>query len=375
MISRSNHLKLFLVCISLLLSGHYSNAQARRNSFLHMFVDVGYSYTTNDAPEKARGFLMNNFDLFFNPQISNRDRVLVELLYETHEGSYVTDVERMQIGHSFSNALFLWAGRFHTPYGYWNAEFHHGAQLQTSVVRPKFVNFEDDGGIVPAHSVGLWGTGTLGKFQYDLYIANGSKIESPVAAAGATVAEAGTLNPNISTDDNNGPLIGFNLSQKINNDNVRVGLHGYTQGVSVYDTSIAGVAPQTYRAQSLMLGGYLVVDNGSIESISEYYNFSNKNEFGGNTGSNKSWAGFTQFAYNMDKSSYFVRYERAVLDQNDFYFLKQASGRSYDRIAGGIKYNLGPDICVKLEITHSMQEEATGTIKYNEGKIQYAIYF
>ncbi|MEQ1665219.1 MAG: hypothetical protein ABL927_07590, partial [Bdellovibrionales bacterium] len=295
MISRSNLLKLFLVCLSFLLNGHYSNAQARRNSFLHMFVDVGYSYSSNDAPEKARGFLMNNFDLYFNPQISTRDRVLVELLYETMDGSYVVDVERMQIGHSFSNALFLWAGRYHTPYGYWNTEYHHGAQLQTSVVRPKFINFEDDGGIVPAHSVGLWGTGTLGKFQYDLYIANGSKIESP-SALGPTVAEAGELNPNIASDDNNGPLIGFNVSQKMNNNNLQLGLHGYTQGVSVYSNTAA----QTYRTQSLMLGGYLVVDNGVIESITEYYSFTNKNEFGGSTGSNNSWAGFTQFAYNID---------------------------------------------------------------------------
>jgi len=353
---------------TLLCSLFQMKVQAQNNSsFLHAFVDVGYSYTSQDAPEKQRGFLMNNFDLYFNPQISSRDRVIVELLYETNNGAYVTDVERMQIGHSFGDFLFLWAGRFHTPYGYWNTEFHHGAQLQTSVMRPKFVNFEDDGGILPAHSVGLWATGILGQLQYDFYVANGSKIDlSATPAAGSP----GELNPNIMSDDNNGPLIGFNVSQKFKDDTLRLGLHGYTQGVSVYDGDA-----KTARAQSMMFGGFAVLDNGKFESITEYYSFSDKNEFAADRGSYSSWAGFTQLAYNRKKYSYFARYERSVLDQNDYYFINQRSGRSYSRLAGGVKYNLSPDICIKFELLNSMQEESSGTIKYNEGKVQYALYF
>ena len=70
-------------------------------------------------------------------------------------------MERAQLGYSFSDALTFWVGRFHTPYGYWNTAFHHGAQIQTSVTRPLFIDFEDKGGILRAHSLGLLAHGRV----------------------------------------------------------------------------------------------------------------------------------------------------------------------------------------------------------------------
>jgi len=43
--------------------------------------------------------------------------------------------------------------RYHTPVGYWNTAFHHGAWLQTTISRPDMVRF--GGTFIPVHFVGF----------------------------------------------------------------------------------------------------------------------------------------------------------------------------------------------------------------------------
>jgi hypothetical protein len=43
----------------------------------------------------------------------------------------------------------------HSPLGYWNQVYHHGAWFQTSIERPIVYRFEHDGGVLPIHEVGL----------------------------------------------------------------------------------------------------------------------------------------------------------------------------------------------------------------------------
>ena len=71
------------------------------------------------------------------------------------EQEVVVDVERLQIAYRWSDALRLTAGRGHTALGYWNESYHHGKLLQPTVERPEVLKFEDDGGILPVHFVGL----------------------------------------------------------------------------------------------------------------------------------------------------------------------------------------------------------------------------
>ncbi|MFX6330640.1 hypothetical protein ABTF76_20520, partial [Acinetobacter baumannii] len=89
---------------------------------------------------------------------------------------------------------------------YWNTAFHHGAQIQTAVLRPKFLEFEDGGGILPAHTVGLWGTGRLrlgdGRIEYDLYAGNGARIIDGMSAAPGSLPRNGQLDINLFSDDN-----------------------------------------------------------------------------------------------------------------------------------------------------------------------------
>ncbi len=157
---------------------------------LHGFMDVGVGARSKGG---SKGFGLGNLDLYLTPRIGERIKGLIELNFEISDvGELDTDLERMQIGYVFSDAATVWAGRFHSPWGYWNTAYHHGQQIQTTLTRPKFLEFEDRGGIIPAHSVGMWGTGAIpagtGKLTYDIFTGNSQRIDLDGAKTRPTTA-------------------------------------------------------------------------------------------------------------------------------------------------------------------------------------------
>jgi hypothetical protein len=81
----------------------------------------------------------------------NRFRLLGELVVAQDE----VDLERFQIGFEPVDNTVVWLGRFHQPASAWNLIYHHGQYLQTSITRPWIENWEDDGGMLPQHVMGL----------------------------------------------------------------------------------------------------------------------------------------------------------------------------------------------------------------------------
>jgi len=290
---------------------------------VHGFVDIDYGNASKDYdPRAPRGFGLGNFDLYLTPQLGERVRGLVEYVAEVDEdGSIAVDLERLQAGYSFNDMANLWAGRFHSPYGYWNTAFHHGAHMQLSTNRPKFIDFEDKGGILPAHTVGLWLTGRVGagtgKLVYDLYGGNGSRIID------------GSLDMNNFRDDNQNRAIGVRVGYQFRGalEGLLIGVHGLREEVDSYDASDT----TTSRTRLNMTGGYAYYDNDDWELIAEYYRFDDK-DLGGNTGSHVSNAGYVQIGRTFfDALTPYARWERASINNGDAYFTEQESGQSYTR--------------------------------------------
>jgi hypothetical protein len=341
---------------------------------VHGFADVGGGWSGGDDPRKLRGFNGGTLDLYLTPQFGDRVKTLIELVTEYNpEGSMGTDAERLQIGYTASDAVMLWAGRFHTPFGLWNTSFHHGANLQTSIYRPRFLDFEDKGGITPAHTVGLWATGKTtvgdGKLTYDGYIGNGSSIRGRI------------LDFNGFTDDTSDKAVGFNLGYIPRGalSGWTVGVHGLTSSANVVDTANAVLSQTRVR----MLGGYAGYDADDWEVVSEYYGFRNS-ESGGSSTNSTAW--FAQVGKTFGLWTPFVRYEHVGLDANDRYFSSQEYGRSYKRASAGLRYALDPRASLKFELS-TTNEKATSLIdetgasaafvggSYRRGSFQYSIAF
>ncbi|HZX31130.1 MAG TPA: hypothetical protein VFF03_07240 [Rhodocyclaceae bacterium] len=339
------------------------------NTLLRGFADVGAGYSGENNPSFGRGrkgFGVGNLDLYLTPQIGERVRSLVELNFEVGEDGHTdADLERAQLGYAFSDAATVWLGRFHTPYGYWNTAYHHGAQLQTSLSRPRFLDFEDRGGILPAHTVGTWLSGSVpaaaGQFGYDLYGGNAQRIE--------TDAGRRTLNPMAWGRRDSAYTAGFNAWLEPGAvDGLRLGLHGLR-------STIEDDAAAPNRTRLAMVGGYGVYQANHWEVLAEYFQFGNRDLSGG-SGLHRSRAGYAQAGYAWGAVTPYARLESARLDQRDSYFLSQYYGRSYRRGVLGLRYDLDPRAALKFEFANTDQRDlGAANDRYNEARIQYSIRF
>ena len=367
---------------------------------LHGFMDVGYAINSQDSKVMSnpnvpdpKGFFQGSLSFYMAPHFGDRVLALAEPNFEIDklDGTVSVDIERLQIGYAFSDAATLWGGRFHTPFGYWNTAFHHGAQLQTSVFRPRFLDFEDLGGILPTHMVGLWGTGKVragqSKFTYDWYVGNGPKIADVNPAVPAVIAtpadyQTGGLDPNIAGDDNHSAMVGLNLGYDFSGalDGLRLAVHWLNGDVNTYQnpsTTIAADLNSNYLSTTNLNvgGGSVVYLSNDWEIMGEYYGFNNKDK--ATDLKYKSKAGYLQVGVSFSAWTPYVRVERTILDQNDYYFSAQASGQSYARQALGLRYNLSPKAALKLELLNSSFKDEPGrtALSYRSLYLQYAIGF
>ena len=337
---------------------------------LHGYADVDFGLNTkrNNEDDKIRGFATGKLDLFVNPQFGNNGKGIAELIFEhSNTGETEMELHRLFFDYSFNDLATVRAGRFLTPLGYWNEQFVHNAQTQTSILRPTFL--DDDEGVMPLHMVGLLGYGggdfAGGKLKYEVYFTNGARITNADGGGGQ-------LDSNNLKNDKNAYTAGINLNYEFRGglEGLRLGGHFLHGGVNSYDAD-----GQLLTKTGLnIVGGYALYNNYNWEVISEFYDFIDKDRSNG-TGTHSSWAGFIQAGHTFfDRLTPYARLEKAHLDLNDSYFSQQANGKPYSREALGVRYDLTPRSCIKLELTHTKITDREAE-KFNEMRMQYAVAF
>src|SRR5262249_36744637 len=107
-------------------------------------------------------FQSGEFDLFLSSRLSQNISFLSEIVFGSDAtNNFGIDVERAQITYKVNPYFALSGGRMHTSIGYYNTAYHHGAWFQTATGRPFMYYFEDSGGILPVHIVGISATGLV----------------------------------------------------------------------------------------------------------------------------------------------------------------------------------------------------------------------
>ncbi len=149
---------------------------------IHGFGHVQYDYSQSDQEDATKSdtnhFTNGGVDLFITSRLAEKISFLNETVFEYGtNGTNILDVERVLLKYELDDRLKIALGRGHTALGYWNQRFHHGTWLQTTAGRPIIYRFEDDGGILPVHFVGLEFSGLLetfgGNLTYISHISNG----------------------------------------------------------------------------------------------------------------------------------------------------------------------------------------------------------
>jgi hypothetical protein len=140
-------------------------------------------------------FSLGQLDLFVTSDVSDKFKFLSEIVFEAGASNYYgaisgpentfdVDIERYLMIYSLNDYLNIAAGRGHTAIGYYNTAYHHSTWLQTTTGRPFLFNFEDQGGILPIHLVGVSASGMIPSRQIGLHyvaeVGNGRESRNPL---------------------------------------------------------------------------------------------------------------------------------------------------------------------------------------------------
>lgn len=348
---------------------------------VQVFADVGaFSRTVGSSTSSSssvaatpehNGAFTGALTLFASPQLGDHVRGLFELVSEFNsDGTNDINVERAQIGYVFNDAATVWGGRFHTPYGYWNTAYHHGAQLQPSIARPVQLS-----GALPAHTVGMWTTGLFnagsGKLSYDVYGGNSTRVMG---------APNGSIDPNHTSGDNKNKNFGFNIGYNWEGtlNGLRTGVHAMTAKVTGCTNALADACTTAItRSRVKMSGAYANYDNYNVELIAEYYRFKNTNLVSATDQDyqSNSSSGFVQLGYGLGNWIPFMRYEETSYDQKDEFFKSLSNGKSYNKNIAGVRYDLNSNAVLKAEYSQIQSRTAPHLDDSEEVRVQYAVRF
>lgn len=125
-------------------------------------------------------FSLGQLDLFVTSDVSDKFKFLSEIVFEAGANDYYgvtsgsnnsfgVDIERYLIQYSRNDYFNISAGRGHTAIGYYNTAYHHSTWLQTTTGRPFLFDFEDHGGILPIHTVGVSASGMIPSGAWGLH--------------------------------------------------------------------------------------------------------------------------------------------------------------------------------------------------------------
>ncbi len=212
---------------------------------LNLFGDG--SATINSHGNNA--FSLNSLSLLGGGKLGGNASFLAELAFENER----VEVERLWMKYA-RHGWSIIAGRVHTDLGFWNAAYHHGAWSQPTIGRPIGISFEDQGGILPSHWVGVTGeyarkVGTMG-LRLSLGVGNGRG--------------AGVEDVQIENDTNRNKAVFASLAV-VPADNFELGIAGVYDRIAADDT----VRDTPYSIGETIGSGYAVYSADKLMALVE----------------------------------------------------------------------------------------------------------
>ena len=251
-------------------------------------------------------FQLGEFDLFLSSRLSSTISFLSEVVLASDASNFWgIDVERAQITYKPSEYFQISGGRMHTAIGFYNTTFHHGAWFQTATGRPYMYYFEDSGGILPVHIVGLEAAGLIprtGKWNAH-WIAEAGNDESSLFIGQPNVNQPVQ---NFVSDTNHKA---FNIAGYVKPEWVS----GLQIGVSYYNSERvpAGIP----HVNNTVAGAYLVYITPSWEFLNEFE--LQRDHSVGSSITYNTPLGFTQISRKFGKFRPYFRWQEVNVPVND----------------------------------------------------------
>jgi hypothetical protein len=309
------------------------------------FGDV--SYISREASDPG-GFVLGEAVVHVIASLDDSLSIFGEFNLVAKDNSQSAAIQRLIVKYSFSDLFKLSAGRFHSPIGYWNTAFHHGAWLQTTVSRPESTKFGSK--IVPIHFVGALLEGTLPSNKLGLsYSAGfGNGRHQNISQAG----DAGDIN------GDNAWLVQLNARP--------AAVHGLNVGFGFYSDTVTPIDRPEVNEKTT--SAYLVWAKESPEILLEYlYSTHDRVNDSSINGDVNSW--YAQFGYRL-KGKYrnwkpYARYEYTNVDDSDPLLGDQAL--NYEAGILGVRWDFNPYAALKGEYRN---EEFDGSGREDNFRLQ-----
>ena len=243
------------------------------------FGDVDFS--TTDQRGAISGFILGQLDLHLASALSHKVTYFGEMTFNAQPTGYTVEVERSIIRYDYNDFFKMSFGRYHTPIGYWNTAFHHGAWLQTTISRPDMVRI--GGTFIPVHFVGVLAEGNIPSggagLSYNAGVGNGR---------GSIISRPGD-----GGDNNNNRAWVANLYSRPTK------LYGLQMGVSVYRDKITLpiVSPAGNEFREWISAAHIVWTKETPEFLAEFANVNHKNILTNATTNNQAY--YVQVGYRL----------------------------------------------------------------------------
>ncbi len=211
-------------------------------------------------------FSLGQLDLFVSSDVSDKFKFLSEIVFEAGannyygvisgpENSYSVDIERYLLLYSHNDYFNISAGRGHTAIGYYNTAYHHSTWLQTTTGRPYLFQFEDQGGILPVHMVGVSANGLIPSGKLGLHYV--AEVGNERASRNPLVEEP------VQNEDSDTNHKAFNIAMFARPESI----HGFQAGLSLYRDVLAPTnAP---RIGETILAAHAVLIRPKYEWLNE----------------------------------------------------------------------------------------------------------
>lgn len=331
---------------------------------IQYYGDVGAGWKQNNDP----AFVLGALDIFIVSALSDRITLVSENVLEVLD-SPVFDLERLYLDYSATPWFNLRLGRDHTPLGYYGQSFHHALLFQLGISRPDIVEFEDGGGALPSHTIGLtaWGTIAAGKalsIRYDFGVSNGRGTYAD------DILNAEDLNKHKA-------FIGRLSVRPLAFPGLEIGASAYLDKIEPSPTD-----PTNHHSVGTPIGmsetvanGFVVYRQYPIDLIAEVYWIKHgldaevTNADGQVINETSLMSAFVQLGVEFDAWTPYARYELIDRDEADPFFNASGTPVEETSVHGGIRYALHEKAVVKLEFERNLTE------KSNSGAFQAAFGF
>lgn len=297
-----------------------------------------YSFHGNNRKGTSTSFSLGQLDLFFSSNISDRFRFITDLVFEEGRvNNFEEDLERVLLEYRYSDYFKLELGRYHTAIGYYNLAFRHSSWWQTATGRPYLFLFEDEGGILPGHNVGVSASGEIPSGKLGLHY----------------IAEVG---------NGRGPMPRFQSVQNFvdNNHHKSVDLNVFSRpeaipglqvGFSVYRDVLS--PPNLTRVGETILNTYAVLTRSKLEWLNEGLLIRHAPQGFPRVFNTPGF--YTQISQGFGSFTPYFRYQYVNAPDNEPIFLPvyNVSVGLQHGPSVGLRYDWSESVAAKLEYDHT----------------------